>query len=74
MAAHRPRDAAALPGISVPTLYRMLGRGEIKAVKLGRATLISDVEIERVLANAPRASIRPPAGRPAPEADRPEAA
>jgi excisionase family DNA binding protein len=63
MPVHRPRDAAVLLGISVPTLYRMLGRREIAAVKLGRATLISGAEIERVLAAAPPARIRPPAGR-----------
>jgi excisionase family DNA binding protein len=55
-------------GISIPTLYRMLGRGELRARKIGRATVIAREEIERVLATAPRAQIRAPAVRPAPEA------
>jgi excisionase family DNA binding protein len=74
MSAHRPREAARLLGISVPTLYRMLGRGEITAVKLGRATIITDDELARVLSAAPVATIRPPAARPAPGAEPAEAA
>lgn len=42
----RPPQAAARLGVSVKTLYRMLGAGEIRFVKARGATLIPTAELE----------------------------
>lgn len=43
----RPTTVAELSGLSVPHIYKLCGRGEIRAVKDGRAVLIPLVEYER---------------------------
>ena len=53
--AYRPKDAAALLGISRSTLYEMIASGKIEARKLGGATIIRHEELVRVLDAAPLA-------------------
>jgi excisionase family DNA binding protein len=50
-------------GISRTGLYRLLGRGEISAVKFGRRTLIRVGTIRDYMAAAPPAIISPPSRR-----------
>jgi excisionase family DNA binding protein len=60
------RDAEALPvadatrvsGLSRSTLYRLLATGEVKAIKVGRRTLIVAETLRAYLAAAPVAVIR----------------
>lgn len=40
--------------LSRATIYRMIGRGELDAFKLGSRTLISVASIEALTASAPR--------------------
>lgn len=40
--------------LSRNTIYRMIGRGELEAFKLGGRTFITMESIERVAASAPR--------------------
>lgn len=47
----RPDDAAAALGISRKFLYLLTKRGEIRAVKVGRAVLYPRVNLERWLAD-----------------------
>jgi excisionase family DNA binding protein len=49
--AYRPNEAAEILSVSKGTLYAMLKSGELKKVKIGRATLISQVELDRYLAD-----------------------
>jgi len=42
-------DASSGLGISTATLYRMVGRGDIKVVKVGSRTLVPMKEVERIL-------------------------
>jgi len=42
--------------ISRATLYRLIGRGEIEAVKVGAATRIKMSSVEEYFANLPRAT------------------
>ena len=51
--AFRPNEAAARMGISRSRLYVELAAGRIKAKKLGTATLVPAVEIDRWLAELP---------------------
>jgi excisionase family DNA binding protein len=46
--AYRPAEAAEALGVSVATIYRLIGRGEIRAVKIGRAVRIHRDELERL--------------------------
>ena len=43
-------EAARLLGISRPTMFRRIQRGEITAVKDGRRTLVTTAELERYAA------------------------
>ena len=43
-------EAARLLGISRPTMFRRIQRGEITAVKDGRRTLVTAAELERYAA------------------------
>lgn len=45
---YRPREACAVLRIARATLYRRISEGDIKIIKFGGATLISQAEIERV--------------------------
>ena len=49
-----PQAGAALGGLSRATLYRMIGRGDIEAFKLGGRTLVTVASVEACAANAPR--------------------
>jgi excisionase family DNA binding protein len=40
-------------GVCRSTIYNLLNRGELKAVKMGRRTIISDAEIDRLLESLP---------------------
>lgn len=51
--AYRPKDAAAVLGVSKSTIYQMIADGDLEARKLGAATLISHDELSRVLLAAP---------------------
>jgi excisionase family DNA binding protein len=46
-----PAQACASLAISRPTLYRLMARGEISAIKIGRGTRIQSAEIERFVAS-----------------------
>ncbi|HVG51611.1 MAG TPA: helix-turn-helix domain-containing protein [Xanthobacteraceae bacterium] len=48
LALHR-KDAAKRIGLSLASLDRAIGRGEIKAKKYGKRTLIKVTELERYL-------------------------
>ena len=48
--AYTPQEAATALGVCRATIYNLLTRGEINAVKIGRATRIPAAELERVLA------------------------
>ena len=47
------KEVCKLVGISAATLYLVLGRGELKAVKLGNKTLILAKDLEKWLDNLP---------------------
>jgi excisionase family DNA binding protein len=44
-----PRDAADRYGLSVPTLYRMARRGELRMAKIGSRTLIRVADLDALL-------------------------
>jgi len=48
------QDIGAMYRISRPTIYRLIERGEIEAVKVGRATRIAMASVERYFASLPR--------------------
>jgi excisionase family DNA binding protein len=48
---HSPRHVCELLGISLPTLYRIVARGEMEAFKIGRATRIRQSEIDRYVSS-----------------------
>lgn len=48
------RDFARAHGLSVPTVYRLIERGELVARKVGRRSLITDDDEARWLASLPR--------------------
>lgn len=52
--------ACLIAGISRTELYRALGRGDIKAVKMGRRTLILMDSLRAYLASLPPATFRAP--------------
>jgi excisionase family DNA binding protein len=47
------KEVCKLVGISTATLYQVLGRRELKAVKLGNKTLILAKDLEEWLGNLP---------------------
>lgn len=47
--AHNVATAARLAGIGESTLWQAIAAGKVKAVKLGRRTLITEAELGRVL-------------------------
>lgn len=53
------RRVPGLCGLSVPTLYREAGKGNIVLLKYGRTTLVDMASLRAFLAGLPRASIRP---------------
>ena len=50
--------AAQRLGVGRSTLYVLLGRGDIEAVKVGRRTLVTEVSLARLVAGLPRAEFR----------------
>ena len=52
---HSPNDAAKILGIGRSTIFNLLARGELTALKLGTRTLITTAELERYLASLPQA-------------------
>jgi excisionase family DNA binding protein len=54
---YSPREIEALSGLSHATIYRLIGRGELAAKKLGTKTLISAASYRALMAELP------PAGR-----------
>ncbi len=46
---YRPKEAAAMLGVSRSTIYQMIADGDLPARKLGMATLIRHEDLARVL-------------------------
>ncbi len=57
------KRAAFISGVSVPSLYREAGKGNIVLLKYGRSTLVDLASLRAFLARLPRASIRAPRSR-----------
>jgi excisionase family DNA binding protein len=58
----RPREAAAALGIGRSTLYQLIGRGELRLVRLGPRTVgVRSDDIARWIETRPVVAIRPPA-------------
>ena len=55
---YSPLQAAKLLNIGRTTLFALLGRGEIKARKLGTRTLIPATELSRYIDSLPLAEFR----------------
>jgi excisionase family DNA binding protein len=53
--AYCPKAAAAILSVSRAHLYRLLKRGDIRAVKCGRSTRFLAAELERFIAQLPPA-------------------
>jgi excisionase family DNA binding protein len=51
---HRIDRVVEITGASRTKVYEALKRGELEAVKFGRATLVLDASVRRWLANLPR--------------------
>lgn len=51
-------EAVRLSGISRSSLYRLLAAGDIKAIKIGRSTLIVAASLRAYLEAAPPAEFR----------------
>lgn len=49
--AYRVDEAAENLGLCRATIYNLIARGELRAVKIGRATRIPASELERLLAS-----------------------
>ena len=47
------RDVAARFGVSYNTVHRMIERGELRPIKLGRCTRIPTAQIDAILASSP---------------------
>jgi excisionase family DNA binding protein len=45
---YSPSEAAKILGICRASVYNLIGRGELRAVKLGRSTRISVAELHRL--------------------------
>lgn len=52
-----PKECCHRNGISVPTLYRLLGAGQITAVKFGHKTLVEVASADRYFSSLPPAKI-----------------
>jgi len=48
---------------SLAEMYRIIGRGDVKAVKRGRRTLVVFPSLKRYVASLPSAKIKPPTHR-----------
>jgi hypothetical protein len=56
-----PKRAAFLLGTSIPSIYRLVGRGDLEMVKDGRASKIPFRSVEARAASLPPARIKPAA-------------
>ena len=45
----RPREVAEALGIGLTLARELIGKGEIKAIKIGRAVVVPRTEVERFL-------------------------
>jgi excisionase family DNA binding protein len=54
---YAPREAQHILSVSHAQLYRLIGRGRLDAVKIGRSTYITRSSIRRFLTELPRAVI-----------------
>lgn len=52
--AHSVADTMAVSGLGKTTVYRLIKRGQLEAVKVGVRTLITDQSLRDLLASAPR--------------------
>jgi excisionase family DNA binding protein len=52
---YSPVEAAKVLSLGRSTIFNLLARGELVAVKLGTRTLISTEELQRYLASLPKA-------------------
>ncbi len=48
---HRPNEVREALGIGTTTLYRLIGEGKLKAVKIGRSTHITDASLRAFTAS-----------------------
>lgn len=51
--AYRPEDAAALIGLSHPTIFRLIKRGAIKVKREGKSVLITHRDLEAYVEGLP---------------------
>ncbi|BAU89364.1 hypothetical protein MPPM_0759 [Methylorubrum populi] len=51
---HRPNDVKDALGIGTTTLYRLIGEGKLKVVKIGSATRITDESMRAFVASLER--------------------
>lgn len=56
--AYAPKEASELLSCSRSKLYELIASGNIRAMSLGRRTLIARAELERFIESLPLASIR----------------
>jgi excisionase family DNA binding protein len=52
--AYRPKDAAAVLGVSRSTIYQMIAEGRLEARKIGAATVIPRASLLALFEAAPR--------------------
>ncbi len=58
----RPREAAHVLAISIATLYRLIRRGHIRAIKVGACTRIPADELQRFVQDRVEGEHEPDAG------------
>ncbi len=53
----RPSEVAEVTGLSLATVRRMIARGELRAIRVGRSVIVRTEEVERIVAH-PRSDAR----------------
>ncbi|MBP2497807.1 excisionase family DNA binding protein [Methylobacterium sp. PvP062] len=48
---HRPKDVQDILGIGHTTLYRLIGQGKLKVVKIGAASRVTDDSVRAYVAS-----------------------
>ena len=56
----RVKEACEVAGIGRSTLYKLIGSGRVRAIKLGSRTLVDSATLLACLASLPPAPIKPP--------------
>jgi excisionase family DNA binding protein len=56
--AYRPKDAAALLGVSRSTIYQMIAEGRLEARKIGAATVIPRTSLLALFEASPRTVVQ----------------